>query len=256
MSHLFHRDFLIEVQKGGIIPGHSMVHKFGRNMAVANASWELVSILGGATSFLSAADTVRIKTGGNINDTETTGAGAREVTVEGIDSNLAIVSEAIATKGSSVSSSTTASFWRVLRAWVSAVGTYGAANTAAITIEDTSASMDMIQIAAGEGQTQRAAYTIPTGKTGYLLAVHITVDAAKAADLRLFTRENFNDTSGDMASKRIKFFWDGIIGQVDYNPEGPDMILPALTDIWIEAEGSTGAATEVSAGFELLLVNN
>ena len=31
--------------------------------------------------------------------------------------------------------------------------------------------------------------------------------------------------------------------------------LSALTDIWIEAEGS-GAATEVSADFEILLVNN
>jgi len=32
-------DFLIEVQKGNV-KGHSLVHKFGRNDAVPNNSWE------------------------------------------------------------------------------------------------------------------------------------------------------------------------------------------------------------------------
>ena len=246
------KDFLIEVAKGNV-PGHSLVHKFGRNDVVANGVWELVSQLSAATSFRSSASTVRIKAGGNAADTAA-GAGAREVTVIGIDSNLAEVTETIATAGALASSATAASFWRVYRAYVSVVGAYGVANTATIIIEDSGGAADMILITATEGQSQYGAYTVPIGKTGYLTSLHLDVDAGKAADFRLFIRENFNDISAPMSSIRLMLYWDGVLGTVDFKPDGP-IELSALTDIWIEAEGS-GAATEVSADFEILLVNN
>lgn len=253
MSYLGTKDFLIEVAKGNV-SGHALVHKFGRNATVANGVWELISQLSAAVTFRTSASTVRIKAGGNAADTAA-GAGAREVTVVGIDDNLAEVTETIATAGASASSATTASFWRVYRAYVSAVGTYGVANTGIITIEDSGGAADMLLIAASEGQSQHAAYTIPTGKTGYLLSVHLDVDAGKAADFRLFTRENFNDTSAPMSSIRIRAYWDGLLGTEDFVPKSPHITLSALTDIWIEAEGS-GAQTEVSADFEILLVDD
>lgn len=253
MSYLPSRDFLIEVQKGNVA-GHSLVHKFGRNDTVPNGTWEHVSLLSGVTAFRSSAATMRIKAGGNAADTAA-GAGAREVTIQGIDSALAEITEAVATAGSSASSATSASFWRVHRAWVSAVGTYSVGNTAAITIEDSGGASDMIMIAATEGQTQYAGYTIPTAKTGYLLSLRLSVDAAKAADFRLFTRGSITDTSAPMASRRIRKYWDGLLGQTVYTPHGPDLVLAALTDIWIEAQGG-GAGTEVSADFEILLVDD
>ena len=41
MTYIGHSDFLIEVAKGNVA-GHSLVHKFGRNAAVPNGSWEFV----------------------------------------------------------------------------------------------------------------------------------------------------------------------------------------------------------------------
>lgn len=246
------RDFLIEVQKGNM-DGHSMVHKFGRNDAVPSGSWAFVNLLGFTAWPLSAATTVRIKAGGDAADTAA-GNGAREVTVQGIDSTGAEISEAIATAGAAASSATTASFWRIHRAWVSAVGTYGAGNTGVVTIENSGGGTDLIKIAASEGQTQFAGYTVPTGKTAYLLGLHLTVDAAKAANFRVFTRGDITDTTAPMKSKRLRLFFDGVLGTLIYKPSGPEMAIDALSDIWIEAYGS--AATEASANLELLLVDD
>jgi len=246
-------DFYTEVQKGNIT-GHSLVHKFGRNDVVPNGSWEMVSLLSVPTAFRSSASTVRIKAGGNAADTAA-GAGAREVTVVGIDTTLAEVSETIATAGAGASAATTASFWRTYRAYVSSNGTYGAANTAAITIEDSGGAADMITIGVEEGQSQHGAYTIPTGKTGYFLHATVTVDASKAADVKFCKRESFNDATAPMEATRLITYWDGLTGVLDFSPKSPGGALPALTDVWFEASGS-GAATEVSVDFEILLVDD
>lgn len=254
MAAMRDQDFLIEVQKGNI-PGHSMIHKYGRNDGVPNASWELISLLSAASSFRSSAATMRIKAGGNAADTAA-GAGAREVTIQGIDDSFNEVSEAVATAGASASSATSTLFWRVPRAWVSAVGTYGVANTAAITIEDSGGAADITMIAADEGQTQFAGWTVPIGKTAYLLSVHVTVDTNKTANIRCCTRASMDDTAAPMSSKRVNLFWDGIQepGFV-YKPYGPELTLAAKTDIWFEAYGD-GAATHVSCDFELLVVED
>jgi hypothetical protein len=248
------RDFLVEVSEGKI-PGYSIVHKFGRNDAVPNGSWEMISLLSGAALFLGEAKTVQIQAGGNAADTAA-GAGAREVMVQGIASDLTETSEAIVTDGINASVPTTVLFWRIYRAWVSACGTYGAANTGAITIESGGfGPIDLIKIGVEEGQSQFAGYTTPAGKHGHLLSAHVTVDAAKAADVRVYTRQNITDTVAPMSARRLRFYWDGIINEFTYKPVAPELSLPPLTDIWFEAEGG-GAGTEVSADFELLLADD
>lgn len=252
MSYVTDREFLIEVQKGNI-PDHAMVHKYGRNDNVASGSWEHISLLPFSTSnFRTSASTVRVKSGGNSNDTAA-GSGAREVTIQGIDSNFAEVSETIATAGISASSATTASFWRIHRAWVSAVGTYTGANTGAIIIEDSSGTNDLISIAAGEGQSQYTGWTVPVDVTAYLLSVDLHVDSNKTANIRLYTREDIDDITAPMPSKRLKRFWDGVTGNFTYTPQGPAIEIPEKSDIWLEAYGD-GAACKVSCDFELLLV--
>ncbi len=247
------KDFFVEVQKGTIAE-HSIVYKFGRNGDVPNGSWEIVSPSNPSGSFPASPTTVRIKAGGNVADV-VDGSGAREITIVGIDVSLAEVTETISTSGAGVSAVTTASFWRVYRAYVSDVGTYGEANTGDIVIEDSAGTVDKLTIVANEGQTQHGTYSIPNGKIGYLLSMHVMSHATKAADFRLYVRENFTNTSSSMASKRIGLFFEGVVGQVDHTPQAPCHILSALSDIWLEARGG-GANTEVSVDFEILLVDN
>jgi len=247
-------DFLIEVAKGNVA-GHALVHKFGRNDSIPNGSFAHVSLTPFATAdFRQSAATMRVKAGGNAADSAA-GAGAREVTIQGIDSTFAEITEAVATAGASASSATTASFWRVHRAWVSASGTYGAANTAAVVIEDSGGAADMITIGVGEGQTQYAGWTVPLAKTAYLLSVTVTVDASKPADFRMFTRENIDDISAPLSAPRIKLYWDGLTAPLHFSPKSPGSAIAAKSDIWFEAQGGAGGG-EVSVDFELLIVDD
>jgi len=255
MSYIINKEFLIEVEKSNI-PGHSMIHKFGRNDAVSSGSWEHVSLTPFSTAnFRTSPIAMRVKAG-NANDTAA-GNGAREVTIQGIDSNFNEVSEAVATAGESASANTSATFWRVHRAWVSAAGTYTAANTAAIVIEDSGGGADFMTIGVEEGQSQYTGWTTPINKTAYLLSLHISVDSAtnKEADVRIFTRENIDDVSAPMSSKRLKLFFDGIEGGYRYYPKGPEFIINAKADLWAEARGDTNN-TQVSVDFELLVVDD
>ena len=252
MSRAFTRDFLLEVEKGNVA-GHTLIRKFGRNDGVPNNSWEFVNELGFTAWPLSAATTVRVKAG-DAADTAG-GNGAREITVEGIDSNFNEITEAIATAGASASSVTSASFWRIHRAWVSACGTYGAANTAAVVIENGAGGTDLIGIAVEEGQSQFGGYTIPIGKTGYLLSMHIHVDTKKIANIRVFTRDDIDDTTAPMKSKRIKLYFDGLADNFRYSPQGPEIKILQKSDVWVEAYGDAAVA-EVSVNFEILLVDN
>jgi hypothetical protein len=255
LSYFQNRDFLIEVSKG-LVPGHALVEKFGRNDAVGSGAFEFVNLLGFATLAwpISAATTVRIKAGGAAADTAA-GANAQEVTVEGLDGTGAEVSEAIATNGALASTVTTATFLRPQRAWVSAVGTYGVSNAAAITIESGTGGTDLLQIAIGEGQTQFGAYSIPAGKTGYLLGGLFTVDSNARADVRMFQRQNLDDTSAPMSAARIVNSYVGVIGEQAFGGAGPRGVFPEKTDVWAEAKGSAGASS-VAVDFEILLVDN
>jgi len=256
VSRQFSRDFLIDVQRG-LIPGHSMVHKFGRNDGVPSGSWVHVSLLPFAVAnFRTSAATMRIKAGGNVADTAAAGAGAREVTIQGIDSTFVELAEAIVTNGALVSAATTASFWRVHRAWVSAAGAYTGNNTGIVTIEDSGGAADMMVIGAGEGQSQYTGWSVPAGKTAYLLSIHVTVDSNKTTNIRVFTRNSFDDVAVPFVAKRLKLFWDGIESPgFVYKPYGPELSIPEKSDIWVEAYGD-GAVSHVSCDFELLCIDN
>ena len=247
------QDFFTEVRKGNI-PGHSIIHKFGKNDAVPNASFEGVLQVGAQFNFLQAPTTVRIKSGGDAAD-DAAGAGAQSVHIIGLDSNGLDASEVVVTNGILASSSTITSFWRVFRTHVHSVGSYGVANTDDIIIENTAGTTDLIAILAGEGQSQYGAYAVSSDKTAYLLSVHVHVDGNKSADVIVYIREALNVVAGSMEPTKLKYSFDGTLGIDGHEGKAPMLILPSWTDIWLEARGS-GAQTEVSIDFEILLVDN
>jgi len=248
-------DFYTEVQKGNVV-NHSIVHKYGRNGGVPNGSFEGVLQASAQFNFLTAATTVRIKAGGNAADTAA-GAGTQAVTIEGLDDTGAFVSESVELAGASASSATTALFWRVFRAYITPLraGAYGVANTGDIMIENSGGGTDLIVILAGEGQTQYGAYAIPLATTGYLLSVAFFSDSTKQSDFKMYTRASLTDFTTPFAPKLIKNYWDGVAGGLLLKPKSPMLVMPALTDIWFEAQGS-GAVSEVSVDFEILLVDD
>ncbi|MHC4707896.1 MAG: hypothetical protein ACYS8I_12525, partial [Planctomycetota bacterium] len=244
------------------VTGRSVVHKFGKNPSVPAGSFAFVTILGQTGHVLSAATKVRVKAG-NVADTAA-GAGAREITVQGIDSSFDEITEAIATAGGSASSDSTNTFWRVHRAWVSSAGTYGGANTGAVTIEDGNpGGTDILTIAAGEGQSQDAIWTVPDGFTAYLMGITANVDAAVEADIAIYTRSSMNDAaSAPFSSKRLRHYIDGLKGSYHFSPytamalgDSSGSGMSGRTDIWAEAQGGAGG-TEVCVDMEIIVINN
>lgn len=248
-------DYWLEMQKGNI-SGHSVIHKYGSNTSVPSGTWEGVQLLSESFIWLTTATTIRVKSGGDANDTAG-GSGAQAITIEGLDETGATATESIELAGTSASSVTSTTFIRVFRAYIkdSRAGAYTGGNTAAITVENGTGGTDLILIGAGDGQTLHGAYTIPLGKTGYLLSAIVQSDGSKAADFRLCTRADLLDVSTPYSPLRIRFFWDGVAGQEILHPETPILKLSALTDIWIDARGG-GAQTEVSIDMEILLVDD
>jgi len=249
-------DFFTEVQKDNV-KSHRIEHKFGRNPSVPNGSFAVVSTIGGTPAFLEAPDTVRIKIGGDADDDDG-GVGAQMVTVQGLDSNFDEVTEDIVTNGVDVSASTTQSFWRIYRAFVTdgCAGTYGGSNAGDITIEDTSASMDLIKILADEGKTQHGMWASARNTTSYLMGVIVTADSGKAADIRFFIRSQFDDVTGpSYAPVRLQLYWDGILGAFGFSPQGPSVAIPEKSDVWFEAQSGAGGS-EVSIDFGILIVDD
>lgn len=258
MSYFGNKDWYAEVLKGKI-PGHRIVHKYGRNPNGSISTEATITGLG-QINFLSAATTVRVKAGGNAADTAA-GAGAREVTIEGVDESGLFATEAVATAGASASSATTTTFFRVFRAYVSSQGTYPTTGTAttgsnqgAITIENSAGGTDLIQIAQYEGQSEYAGYAIPSDETGYILSTNITLSGVKEADVLMYTRDNYLTTSAPVAARRLKLYFDGVVGQAFFKPTSP-IEIGSECDVWWNFI-PTANGTECSVDFELLLVKN
>lgn len=233
-----------------------VVHKFGATPSTPAAERDVW--LGGSSTgsnidypWPTAAETVRVKAGGNVNDTAA-GTGAREVTIVGLDENWVETSEAVATAGASASSATTTTFIRVFRAYVSAVGTYGGANTGQISLENTTSTDILADIGAGRGQTQLTMYTVPDGYTAYLREANINVDTAanKELTLRMYQRQDADDTSAPMASKRLVHMSPGLSGEARITFQSPPSF-PGKTDLWWTSEGTSGSA--VSVDYDLWL---
>lgn len=241
----------------GIAEGCSVNHKFGRNLSVGS-TFVPISI-GGIyrTPQVSGATALRIKAGGNANDTAD-GTGARAVTLTGLDATGNEITETIATAGASASQPTTKQFIRLYRAFVSASGTYASASAAshaaAIVIENADGGTDWATIADttfARAQSQIAVYSVPIHRSIVISDIKISSDADKKANLVLFQRRNILQTAPPYDAMRLVEEYPQVAGlhQIIFDPPlGP---FPALTDVGFmgRAESTT---VDMSVSFNIV----
>ncbi len=245
----------------GRIGGSSVVHKFGANLVVPTTFKPITR--GGIYVMrqVAAAATLRVKAGGNAADTAA-GAGARGVTLNGLDETGAEVTETVATAGSSASGATSATFIRLFRAWVSTAGTYATVSGATsgsmaadIVIEDSSGTEDWATIPLhvfGMAQTTIGCYSVPLGKTAYVQSLLLQVDSNKAVDFMFYTRENILETAVPYTALRMRFGAFGVADNITLHPETPLGGYAALTDLVFLAR--VGATTGLCAvDYEIIL---
>lgn len=240
----------------GLVPGATGSFIFGRNTAIGSIYTPVTRSGFYRTPQVSGATTLRIKAGGNANDTAN-GSGAREITIVGLNAVGEFITEILATAGASASASTTQSFIRLTSAYVSKSGTYAsqtaASHAGAITIERTSGGEDWAFIADGafgKGQAEMAVYTTPKNKSAAIMNLTISSDADKKANIVMFRRENILETAAPYSPMSLIVEFPQSSGLIDVKFD-PPLYFPPLCDFGFLASVSA-STVDVSIGMDML----
>ena len=229
----------------GDIPNVIYSDKFGHNPSVGTGVEDVWSAGGTYAGWITTASTVRVRSGGNANDTAA-GTGAQKIMVVGLDENWNAAQEEITLAGASASAATTTTFIRVNRLYVTDCGTYGGTNTGVIIVEDTGTSAILAEILAGLSSTEMFMLSVPADHTAHLHDIHIYVESAKTVELRLWARINSVDpTQAPYGAARLIRRFTGIVGDIDLKGDGKPSF-DARTDIWMDARTISGSSSAVS----------
>lgn len=168
--------------------GADYISKFGYNATVGTSEEPIWAESGVAYTYPSTAQTMTLSCA-NANDTSA-GTGVRSVYVEGLDANYAVVSETKETNGQTAVTLTN-QYLRVYRCYAVTAGS-GGKNAGIIYIgygNVTTGKPATVQasIAAGANQTLQALYTVPAGKTGYI--IDIGARSNGKGEVRLYARQ-------------------------------------------------------------------
>jgi hypothetical protein len=248
----------VEITAGNGKANAESIQKFGHNNLVSTSYVPIT--LGGfyRTPLFNAGTTLRVKAGGNANDTAA-GTGARLIRLEGLDSTGAYICEDLATAGASASAATTNTFVRLFRTYVKESGTYATqaagSHAANIVIEKSAGSEDWATIQVDgfpQAQSGIAAYTVPAGKTAYIKQLYVSVSSTKVGSIILFQRTGANKTSAPYDGMRMLLELHNIENFADFDPEMPLGPFKEFTDLGVLGKFTSGTA-EMDVAFEILL---
>lgn len=239
----------------GLVPGCRSFFRFGRNTAIG-ATYTPVSRSGHyRTPQAGSATTLRLKAGGNANDTAA-GSGARQITLVGLDATGNVITETLATAGADASAATTKSFIRLTEAYVSKSGTYASqsagSQAGSITIENGAGGTDWALIAdgtLGKGQAEIGAYTTPLNRSASVSSITISSDSDKKTNIVMFQRKNILETAAPYSpmTMEIEFPQNAGLNEIIFDPP---LFFPQLTDFGFLAAVSS-STVDVSIGMDI-----
>lgn len=240
----------------GLAPGCVGSFVFGRNTAIGSAYTPVTRSGFYRTPQSTGAVALRVKAGGNANDTAN-GTGAREITLVGLDATGEVITQTLATAGTSASAATSKTFMRLTSAYVSKSGTYATqtAGTQAgsITIENSAGAEDWALIAdgtLGKGITEMATYTTPRNKSVAVMNITISSDADKKANIVMFRRENILEAAPPYSPMTMVVEFPQSSGLVDV-AFNPPLYFPPLCDFGFLASVSA-STVDVSIGIDMV----
>lgn len=229
--------YYLQVSRG-LIDGHKRVFKFGYNGLIQDVE-ETIWDVGGLYAYPSSAVAMTATSSSGATDENV------EVTIQGVDTNYAELSETV-TLNASGTATTTGSFLRVYRAFVSG-STASAGN---ITIANSSTTY--AYVSAADQQTLMALWTVPAGYTAYLFQIDttaFTVQNNKVATIRMLTRE----VNGVFRTQNKFDLFEGSYHQDITCPQP----IPEKTDIEFRAiADSSNADLRVAATFDIIYIEN
>lgn len=236
-------DFLSKVAKG-LVKGHSLENKFGRNPAVANTGSEDVWDNGGDYPFQSTAQAVEIIS--DSTDDDDGGIGANTVEVFYYDNN-GDQQSVVATMNGTTAVALGVSARSVYRMVVKVSGT-SKTNVGNISVRLVSTPSTILgKILATNGQTLMAIYMVPKGKTAFLVDYNISTGRLTDASGRFFARPS----GGSWNTKRCSnTYQNGLNFNYKLYPKFEE-----LTEFKVTVSSALNNA-DITAEFDLLIVDN
>lgn len=238
----------------GLIGYQTNVFVEGAN-AVVGTSFEIIGAESTTYTFPQAAETIRIKAGGDANDTAA-GTGCRNILVAGLDASWAEQTDTIVTAGASASSATTNTYIRINDITCVTTGTYHSSNTDIITVENTSTNSVMSIMPADEGRQDQAIYSVPAGKTAYIREIEIEVSDSNTATVQGYLVVGADDVTAPFNSHTIfKHLLD--FKGVESETLSVPIMVPEKSDIYFIGKKITGGGSaQISVEFEIILVDD
>lgn len=223
----------IDLAAGSLL-GYSHINKFGFTGSDINGIGTIWDNSGTTPTYpYVAASTIAVTSSNAVDNTKT-------ILVTGLDQNYLPLEETLIVGGAASASQ----FVRVFRAQM-----LSAVNIGDVSI--TQSSTVVAKILAGNAQTLMAVYTIPAGKTGYLIQFSGSIDKANAGvKFRLICRE-FDVSDGTFS---IKGLWGTQGGNPVVYTYAVPLVLPEKSDIRVDID--TAATCGCGAIFDIILVDN
>ncbi len=247
-------EFLIEVAKGNI-QGHTVRHRFGKGI-VGTTMVPIASSLKYPTP--TTATTLEVVSS-DADDT-VAGAGARTVTVKGLDANWLEIEQTVNMNGL-----TPVPFpidmIRVYDWWVASSGVYATSATGShqgiITIQTSPGAVLWFNGTVTpypKGQSEIAGFTVPDGYRAYIFIHSIVADSTKSVDVMFAKRIDADDVTVPFAPMRAMKEFTGISANaVGAHDKSPINAFAAKTDILFMGVVSSGTAS-ISIDYEILLI--
>ena len=213
----------------GLVDGYSHINKFGHTGDDINGTTTIWDGSNGVYVWPTAAGVVSVASASQAGET---------VVVEGLDVNYNIVSEE-----TTIGGTTTAEFYRIYRAYMT-----GDTNESDVTFQIGGTTYAIIL--ADNGQTLMTTYTVPAGKTAYLMQLTCTMDKTNAPTyFRLMSRPVDNGTAFNVKSQ---------LGSQGGNPVNFEYAVPLkfLEKTDIKVDVITQGAVGCGATYDLILVDN
>ena len=225
-----------------IVGGHT-VKKFGYNATVGATLEPIWSSSAATYPYQSSAVIVdMISTGaGAANDVMTTGTGAWEVKISGLDENWDEVSETIEMNGANIVNSVN-KYWRVFRMQTLTAGSGG--GTSGI-IQCKNGADIIATMEPGADQTLMAIWTMPRNHNGMMKSFYVGTTSAKATECWLYVRP----FGGVFNVKKILLVNQG---SMTYTYSFPELI-GEKSDIYIAGKADAGGGIIV-AGFDMAYI--
>jgi len=234
-------DFWVEVARGNV-PGFKSIQLVGSNPSVGT-SFEDIWDVGGTLVYPTAGETWEIVSD-SADDTDTTGTGARTVTMTYLDDALVEQTEILNMNGTTPVTFVATDAFRAIRCRVATWGSTlenqgnidirvsGGGSPRCKIIRDVIVPADPI----GQNTSLDVHYTVPANKIGFIISITTNVAKGQDAILRALLRRTSSD--GFTVSGELSAYQNSFVSEFDKGLTA----LPAGTDLKIIARSSNVAA--------------